>query len=165
MTDLVVQRGRARFGARIMPCAIGHGGLTHNKREGDGATPIGTHRILSGFWRADRMPQPPALFPMQAIGTGMLWSDDPRDSQYNSLVRAPYGFSHEQMRRADPLYDLVLVTDWNMTPPVPGRGSAIFLHIWRRPGWATEGCVAFAKRDLLWIAAHWSAHSRIIVQP
>jgi hypothetical protein len=50
------------------------------------------------------------------------------------------------------MYDLVLITDWNRAAPVPGRGSAIFLHRWRRPGAPTAGCIALAPGDLLWLA-------------
>ncbi|TMV57367.1 hypothetical protein FGG78_37230, partial [Thioclava sp. BHET1] len=59
---------------------------------------------------------------------------------------------HEVLRRADPLYDLILVTDWNRAPARPGKGSAIFIHRWRRPRYPTAGCLAFAPQDLLWLA-------------
>ena len=89
----------------------------------------------------------------EPILPGDLWSDDGADPMYNQWVRAPHGFSHEKLRRADPLYDLVLLTDWNYPLAEAGRGSAIFLHRWRRPCYPTAGCVAFAPRDLAWIAA------------
>lgn len=102
---------------------------------------------------------------MQPIGPGDIWSDDPDDPQYNQGFRAPeHRFSHEKMRRGDPLYDLVLITDYNWPNAVPGKGSAIFLHRWRKPRHPTEGCVAFAPRDLQWIAAHWTRQSRLIVK-
>ena len=82
----------------------------------------------------------------------MLWSDAPDDPAYNLLVRAPYGPSHESLRRDDPLYDIVLLTDWNFPEAVPGAGSAIFLHPWRRPGYPTEGCLAFSRSDIRWLA-------------
>jgi L,D-peptidoglycan transpeptidase YkuD (ErfK/YbiS/YcfS/YnhG family) len=165
MTDLIVRAGRARFGPRIIPCVLGKGGARVAKREGDGATPIGAHRVLYGLYRADRLRQPRSVLLFKPIGPRDLWSDDLRDPAYNCRVTSPHGFSHEYLRRSDPLYDLVLVTDWNMSPPQPGRGSAIFLHTWRRPGWATEGCVAFSRRDLMWIVEKWTAHSRVVVQP
>lgn len=80
-----------------------------------------------------------------------LWSDDQGDGFYNQLVRAPYRHSHERMRRSDPLYDAVLITDWNWPVAEPGRGSAIFLHIWRKPRHPTEGCIAFSRSDFLWL--------------
>src|SRR5699024_11725657 len=81
------------------------------------------------------------------------WCDAPYHPAYNHLFRSPLAASHEVMRRADPLYDIVLVTDWNSAPARPGHGSAIFLHQWRRPGFPTAGCIAMARRDLVWLAA------------
>jgi L,D-peptidoglycan transpeptidase YkuD (ErfK/YbiS/YcfS/YnhG family) len=98
------------------------------------------------------------------IGPCDLWSDDPRDPDYNLMVRAPHPFGHERLRRADPMYDLVLLTDWNWPQAVPGRGSAIFLHAWRRPGHPTAGCVAFDAADLRWIARSLTHQGRLIVQ-
>ena len=50
-----------------------------------------------------------------------LWSDDPNDFDYNQMVRAPYPYSHERLTRADPQYDLILITDWNWDDPNPRR--------------------------------------------
>jgi L,D-peptidoglycan transpeptidase YkuD (ErfK/YbiS/YcfS/YnhG family) len=150
-----------RFRGRVFPCSIGRGGLSRDKREGDGATPRGVHHIVGGYYRADRIAQPaPWLMP---IGPGDLWSDDAHSQTYNSHVRAPYDGSHERLARADRLYDLVLVTDWNWPEATPGRGSAIFLHRWRKPGHPTEGCIAFAPTDLLWIARRIGPGTRLIV--
>ncbi|MDJ0823384.1 MAG: L,D-transpeptidase family protein, partial [Paracoccaceae bacterium] len=91
------------------------------------------------------------------------WSDDVTDDDYNMMVRAPYPHSHEVLRRGDPLYDLVILTDWNWPYPVKGRGSAIFLHRWRRPGFPTEGCVAFRPEHLRRIAARIKYGTRLIV--
>ncbi len=159
--DLTVTPTGTLFLGRRFPCTLGRGGVTRNKREGDGATPAGLHRIIGMLYRPDRL-LPPADWAMP-IRPGDLWSDDPGDPGYNTMVRAPYGFSHESLRRADPLYDLLLITDWNWPDPAPGHGSAIFLHRWRRPGAATAGCVAFAPGDLLWIARRLRPGARLII--
>lgn len=162
-TDLVLTPMGLRFRGRRFACSIGRGGLSWDKREGDGATPCGVHEIVGGYYRADRIAQPaPWLVP---IGPGDLWSDDPASSTYNSHVRTPYSGSHERMHRADRLYDLVLVTDWNWPKPEPGKGSAIFLHRWRKPGHPTEGCIAFDPLDLLWITRRINPGARLIVSP
>ncbi len=152
----------ARFLGRRFPCTLGRSGTTADKREGDGATPRGTLRILGGFYRPDRLTRVPGW--LRPIGPRDLWSDDPADPCYNHPVRAPHGFSHEALRRADPQYDLALYTDWNFPQAVPGRGSAIFIHIWRRPGAPTAGCVAFAREDLLWIAHRMVPGCRLVVR-
>jgi len=137
------------------------GGIRADKREGDGATPVGVHRVVAMLYRPDRMAPPSAW--ARPIRPGDLWSDASDAPDYNHLVRAPYGASHEAMRRGDPLYDLVLVTDWNWPEAVPGKGSAIFLHQWRRPGYPTAGCVAFSRADLRWIAAWIDPGARLVV--
>ena len=163
--DMVLTPTGLRFQGRRFACTIGRGGVVaaERKREGDGGTPTGTHRIVGMLYRPDRMARPTdwAL----PIGPMDLWSDDVRDPDYNLMVRAPHGFSHEHLRRADPQYDLVLITDWNWPYSVPGRGSAIFIHRWRRPCAPTAGCVALAPQDLLWIAQRLRPQSRLIVRP
>ncbi len=146
---------------RVFPCSIGRGGLSNKKREGDGATPCGTHRLVGMLYRPDRMARPAdwAL----PIRPSDLWSDDPTQTDYNMMIRAPYPHSHEVLRRADPLYDLVILTDWNWPYAVPGRGSAIFIHQWRRPHYPTEGCIALSREDLRWIAPRIRYETRLIV--
>ena len=159
--DLVLTPRGVRFQGQLYPCTIGKTGITRNKREGDKATPAGIHRIVGMLYRPDRIPAPvPWAMP---IGPRDLWSDDGTQGDYNSLVQAPYPHSHEVLRRADPLYDLVILTDWNWPDAVAGRGSAIFIHQQRRPGYPTEGCVAFSRAHLHQIAAQLTRHSRLIV--
>jgi L,D-peptidoglycan transpeptidase YkuD (ErfK/YbiS/YcfS/YnhG family) len=62
------------------------------------------------------------------------------------------------------MYDLILLTDWNWPQAVPGRGSAIFIHTWRRPRRPTAGCVALAQPDLIWIANRILHSTRLIVR-
>ena len=162
--DLVVTPMGLRFLGRVFPCTVGRGGIiaAADKREGDGATPAGVHRLVGMLYRPDRMARPAGW--ALPIGLMDLWSDDPRDADYNRMVRAPHGFSHERLRRADPMYDLVIVIGWNWPDAKPGRGSAIFLHQWRRPGARTAGCVALSRRDLHWIAARVVPGTRLVVR-
>lgn len=140
-----------RVGQITLPCTHGKGGMTTTKREGDGATPRGLLRIVGCLYRPDRIARPaPWAVP---IRPDMLWSDAPDAPDYNLLVRAPYAPSHETLRRADPLYDVILLTDWNWPLATPGAGSAIFFHQWRRPGYPTEGCLAFSRADIRWLAS------------
>lgn len=161
--DLVVTPHAARFLGRSFPVAVGRGGIVPPgaKREGDGATPAGVHRIVGCLWRPDRL-APPCDWAVP-IRPSDLWSDDPADPDYNLMVRAPHPFSHERLRRPDPAYDVVLITDWNWPQAEPGRGSAIFVHTWRAPRRPTAGCVALARRDLLWIVARITCRTRLIV--
>lgn len=161
--DLVLTPRGVRFMGRYFPCSVGKGGIRPDKREGDSATPVGVHRITGLLYRADRL-APPAPW-ATAIGKDDLWSDASDDLDYNQMVRAPYEPSHEKLRRADPLYDVIMLTDWNWPQAQAGKGSAIFLHQWRRPGYPTEGCIAFDRTHLHWIAARAAPGTRVIVKP
>lgn len=159
--DLHLTRWGARFRGRRFACAIGRGGISAAKREGDGATPAGIHRLVGLLYRPDRMARPTDW--AVPIGPGDLWCDDPGHEDYNLMVRGPFAASHERLRRADPLYDAVLITDWNWPRAVRGAGSAIFVHRWRKPRHPTEGCVAFAGRDLAWILPRVEYGTRLVI--
>jgi L,D-peptidoglycan transpeptidase YkuD (ErfK/YbiS/YcfS/YnhG family) len=161
-TDLVVTRQGVRFRGRQFPCSVGRSGCKSGKVEGDGVTPVGRHRIVGCLYRPDRIVRPVSW--AAPIRNGDLWSDDPSDPAYNHLVRAPYAGSHEALRRADPLYDLILLTDWNWPNAKPGLGSAIFIHSWRKPGHPTQGCIGLRRDDLLWITALITPETRLIVR-
>ncbi len=147
-------RAIVRMGNLVFPAALGRAGLTVRKREGDGATPRAAMRLLSGFYRADRLFRPPSRLAIAAIRPSMGWCDAPRHARYNRPVRLPFASSHETLARADGLYDICLVMDWNLRCRRKNSGSAIFLHV-AGPGFRpTEGCVAVARGALLQIAAH-----------
>ena len=153
-------RGLIGAGMRF-PCSIGRGGITDKKREGDGATPVGLHHVAMTFYRPDRMKSPaPWAIPIRPRDH---WCDESGHPDYNHLVTSPFAASAEAMRRADSLYDIVVVLDWNWPDAVPGRGSAIFLHRWRRPGTPTEGCIAFAPGHLRWIAPRAVPGTRLLL--
>lgn len=160
--DIVVTPWEVRFFGCRFPVSVGKGGLTENKQEGDGATPVGEHHIVGCLWRADRMARPCSW--ATPIGPGDLWSDDKNDPCYNNQVKAPHPFSHERLMRSDPLYDVILITDWNWPNALPGKGSAIFVHTWRGPRMPTEGCVAFRRDHLLWIISRIEPGSKLIVK-
>jgi L,D-peptidoglycan transpeptidase YkuD (ErfK/YbiS/YcfS/YnhG family) len=133
-------------GHSVYPCALGRGGISSNKREGDGATPLGPMRILSGYFRGDHVAARRTRLGMTPIGASLGWCEVPDDRNYNRPVKIPYGASHETMRREDRLYDYCLVLDWNISPRRRGRGSAIFFHL-ARPGlMPTQGCVAVTAK-------------------
>lgn len=151
-----------RFQNHLFPYSMGHSGLTTQKFEGDGATPRGVHAITGLLYRPDRVARPTGW--ARPIKRGDLWSNDPLDPAYNLMVRAPYSASHERLRRADQLYDLIVLTDWNWPNPVKGRGSAIFIHQWRRPKAPTEGCIGLRRRDLWRIARALRPGMRLIIR-
>jgi L,D-peptidoglycan transpeptidase YkuD (ErfK/YbiS/YcfS/YnhG family) len=135
-------RGLLVAGALTVPCALGRGGVTRHKREGDGATPAGRLRLLSCHYRPDRVSRPGTRLQTMPIRPRDGWCDDPADRNYNRPVPLPYPAGHELLWRQDSLYDVLVVLDWNLLHPLPGAGSAVFFHL-AAPGMTpTAGCIA-----------------------
>jgi L,D-peptidoglycan transpeptidase YkuD (ErfK/YbiS/YcfS/YnhG family) len=134
-------------GATTFVCAIGGASISHNKREGDRATPAGHFRLIEGFFKPG-IARPSSLLPLRAIHPTLGWCEDPSSASYNKLIRLPSRAGHETMWREDGLYDLVVVLDYNMHPRQKFRGSAIFLHCARPDFSPTAGCVALRASDL-----------------
>ncbi len=139
-------RGLLIAGALALPCAIGKGGVGVKKREGDAITPLGRHKIR--YWL--RRPEFLAGRPLakQPIRPNQGWCDDSRSFAYNRPVALPFRGSCERLWRADGLYDLIGVLDYNMRPRILDRGSAIFLHLAKADLSPTAGCLALRRADL-----------------
>jgi len=140
---------------RAWPCALGRSGVVsaRTKREGDGASPAGIWPVRRVLWRPDRLEQPRTSLLFQPIAPDDGWCDAPDDPAYNRPVRMPWPTSHEVMTRTDGLYDVVVILGHNDSPPIPGMGSAIFLHCASPDYQPTEGCIALARTDLLTLLA------------
>ena len=164
--DLIVTAGRnglwrAAFGGRVWRCAIGPGGVTSDKREADGATPAGCFPLRRVVYRPDRLARPETGLPAAPLAPNDGWCDDPDDPAYNRPVSLPYPARHERLWRDDGIYDVIVILGHNDDPPVPGRGSAIFLHVAKDGYGPTAGCVALALPDLLTVLHEAGPGSRI----
>ncbi len=133
-----------------VPCAIGRSGAcpAADKREGDGCTPLGSWPIRTVLFRRGRASPPAGMtLPWRWVRDDDGWSDGAADPHYNRPVRHPHGFSAERLIREDGAYDVIMILGHNDALPVPGLGSAIFLHC--SEGRPTAGCVAVDKPALL----------------
>ena len=133
------------------PARVGRNGVSANRREGDGTTPIGTFSI--GRVMYGNAPNPGVRFRYRRIVCGDWWNEDPSSPTYNTFQHVPCGRAPPfrvttpgmwQERRA---YPYLAVIDFNMRPVVPGRGSGIFLHA--QTGGPTNGCVSLRRGDLV----------------
>ncbi len=158
--DLIVRPWAAYFLGRKLPVAVGRRGIGYKIGEGDGITPIGKWRIENWLIRHDRV-----KMSGQSIKSFDRWCDEAEHPLYNQLFNNALKISSERMSRPDALYDVVGVVNYNRDPIVAGKGSAIFIHQWRRARFPTEGCVAFARNDLHWICQNWGNDSGLIIQP
>lgn len=132
-------------------CALGKNGVieARSKKEGDNKSPLGQWAMRRVFYRPDRVDEPITSLQTMALTDKIGWSDDPRDQEnYNKLVTLPYPFSHEKLWREDEVYNIIVELGYNDAPAIPGKGSAIFMHIKRSDYEGTEGCVALAEIHL-----------------
>jgi len=141
-------RGWLTVGPFRLPCALGPAGIVRRKREGDGATPAGTFALLWAYYRPDRKRPPSGGVKMRAMGKDQGWCEDPASRNYNRPVRAPADSAVDHMWRADRLYDVTIVLDYNFTRRKKGAGSAIFFHHARLGLTPTAGCVAIRPDDM-----------------
>jgi L,D-peptidoglycan transpeptidase YkuD (ErfK/YbiS/YcfS/YnhG family) len=98
-------------------------------------------------------PNPGVAYAYHRLVCGDWWDEQPTSPLYNHFVHVPCGTSppfgggSEALWRTVPSYDYLAVIDYNRHPVVPGRGSAIFLHV--SDGNATTGCVSVPVLELL----------------
>lgn len=150
MNEVVVTPdGLIRWDNRLTRCILGAGGITLDKQEGDRATPAGCFFLRRVFFRADRLCIPSTRLPISAITLTDGWCDDPFDQQYNCHIHLPYPGRHERLWRCDELYNLIIVIGYNDAPVLPGKGSAIFIHVAHSDNEPTNGCIALEQDDLL----------------
>jgi L,D-peptidoglycan transpeptidase YkuD (ErfK/YbiS/YcfS/YnhG family) len=145
------------------PAVVGRHGIAPfgQKREGDGRTPGGAFTFGTAFGSADRCD---TGLPYRQATAHDFWIDDPASPDYNRWIRGnPPDVSHERLRRDDGQYELAVVIEYNTIPVVPGRGSAIFLHVWAGPDEPTSGCIALAKDHVQKLLAWMSVDGRPVI--
>jgi len=142
-------------------CALGKAGVGKKKKEGDNITPKGTYKIISIYYRKDRIKRIKSKIKIFKINKYMAWCDDPKSEKYNQLIKLPSKYRHEKFYRNDHVYDLILVLNFNMKPIIKDKGSAIFIHLARKNYSSTKGCIALSKSNLLQILSKISKNTKI----
>jgi L,D-peptidoglycan transpeptidase YkuD (ErfK/YbiS/YcfS/YnhG family) len=132
-----------------IPVTLGGGGIGKAK-EGDDRTPSGVYSLGLAFGTADK---PKGLkLPYAKTDKYDYWVDDPASDEYNrwiSYAGNPDRRWESYERLVQPLYKYAINIQYNEKPVVPGKGSAIFLHVWRAAGKPTAGCIAASESNLL----------------
>ena len=162
--NIIVKNNTLWFDGKTYQCAVGKSGFTHEKIEGDNKTPIGKFPLREVFYRSDKVAKPASILSTHITTPDDGWCDAPGDKNYNRRIKLPYPVSHENLWRADDIYDVIVPMGYNDQPVIPGKGSAIFMHV-ARPGYAgTEGCVALALPDLLEVLSKIDNTTEIIIE-
>jgi len=130
-------------------CSLGKAGIKKKKEEGDQVTPKGIFEVIKIYYRKDKIRKIISPIKKIQIKKNMGWCDDPKSDLYNQQIKLPSKFSYEKLYRKDGLYDIILVLNYNTSPIVKKKGSAIFIHIAKRKFKPTEGCIGLKKNDLI----------------
>lgn len=150
MSDISISAdGRIVWKEKEYRCALGKSGIVVNKKEADGATPVGCFPVRKILYRSDRLEKPTTDILLEPITPTDGWCDDSSNENYNLQIVLPHHASHERLWREDNLYDLIVILGYNDDPVIPGKGSAIFMHVARQNYAPTAGCIALASSDLL----------------
>ncbi len=162
--NLLVQNNYLYSDLGRFTCAIGRAGLTTNKIEGDHKTPVGEFKFKKIYYRKDKLGEMIFQIPFAIIAENDGWCDDPKSKLYNQHVQFPFDSSAEKLFRDDDLYDLLCVINHNTDPIIPGKGSAIFLHISKPNFEGTEGCVAIEKENIIELAKKIDVTTKLIIK-
>ena len=130
-------------------CAIGKRGIGNKKKEGDLITPKGIYKVKYVLYRKDRVKKIKTKLKKIVIKKNMGWCDDVRSDKYNKLIKLPFNYSHEKLYKKENIYDIILVLNYNMSPIIKNKGSAIFIHVSKKNYKKTKGCVALKKIQIL----------------
>ena len=161
--NLTVKKNYLYYENEKVPCAIGKNGISRNKLEGDGCTPIGEYKFDKILYRRDKLGEINFKIESFDISQDDGWCDDPNSIYYNQLIRFPFKESAEHLYRDDDIYDIVCVLNYNTSPVVPNKGSAIFLHAAHFDYRGTAGCIAVKLKTLRTIAEKIVPGSSIII--
>ena len=125
--------------------------LVKSKQEGDGNAPAGLFPLTASFGTSTK---PSAVeLPYTKLDRFTECVDDVRSNFYNRIVnRMQVGNfdwkSSEKMLAVGQQYDLGVFVGYNSYPVEKGRGSCIFLHIWKDALAGTSGCTAMERHNL-----------------
>lgn len=145
-------------------CALGKAGIGNKKVEGDNITPRGTFRIVKIYYRSDRIKKLSSRYKLIEIKKNMGWCNDPKSDFYNQEIKIPFKYRCEKLFRKNEIYDLILVLNYNMSPIIKFKGSAIFIHVAKNNYRPTAGCIGLKKKDLIKLVSTMNIKEKIIIQ-
>ena len=151
------------FSNHKVKCAIGKRGISKIKKEGDNRTPKGKYKFKTLLYRKDRVNLIKTSIKKKKINKNMGWCDDPKSNYYNKLIKYPFKYSSEKLYKKNNTYDIILVINYNLNPVIPGKGSAVFLHIATKNYKPTKGCIAVSKKNMRLILKHIKKNTTIII--
>lgn len=140
---------------------LGRNGVTKDKKEGDGKTPLGIYRLGPAFGLCENIQ---TKLDYIQLDNCLYWVDDCDSKYYNKLVDIKKvqkdWISAEHLIEFQKQYEYSVVIAYN-TKCIKGKGSAIFLHCSvEKP---TSGCIAIQKEKMLELLNLLEKHSIILI--
>lgn len=132
------------------------------KQEGDGNAPAGLFPLTAAFGTSTK---PSGLeLPYTKLDEFTECVDDTRSTFYNRIVNRMHvgNFdwkSSEKMLAVGDEYGLGVFVAYNSFPVVKGKGSCIFMHVWKDQATGTSGCTAMDRRNVERIVA-WASPAK-----
>lgn len=132
-------------------CCIGKNGLINSikKKEGDLKTPKGFYKLKEIYYRNDKYSKLESKLKKIIIKKNFGWCCNTSSKSYNKMIKIKkQNKNYEKLYRNDSKYNIIIILNYNMKKTIPGKGSAIFIHITKdyKP---TAGCIALKEKDLL----------------
>jgi L,D-peptidoglycan transpeptidase YkuD (ErfK/YbiS/YcfS/YnhG family) len=144
-------------------CSLGKAGIGKKRKEGDNITPTGKYKIVTIYYRSDRIKKISSKLKLIKIKKNMGWCDDPKSKKYNQLVKLPNKYGHEKLYRRDNIYNLILALNYNMNPIMKNKGSAIFIHIANKNYKGTAGCIGLKKSHLINLVKKIRKNTKVLI--
>ena len=143
-------------------CCIGKNGVKKHKIEGDNSTPKGVFTIGTFYYRKDRVIKPFTNLKSKIIKPNIGWSNDIKHKYYNKEIKIKKKTRCEKLFRKDHKYDYLIVINYNIKKTVPGKGSAIFIHLTNNYH-PTAGCIALKKKDSIILLRLINKKTKVII--
>ena len=130
------------------PAVYGWGGMSNDRHEGDGTTPIGLFRTDTPFGRREALEGFPDNYQeIMVAAKNQYWSDTTNCLEVDPDVSKQNGERlYEDWARG--IYSYCLNSGFNKNNYRPGTGSALFLHCTKDGKPSTAGCVAMDERAM-----------------
>ena len=144
----------------LFKCCVGKNGINKKRKEGDKITPKGIYSLGKLYYRSDRVKKPLTKLSTKKITKDMGWCDDANNILYNKEIKINNKIRCEKLFRKDNSYDYLIVINYNRKNILPGKGSAIFIHLTKNYK-HTAGCIALKKIDFLILSQIININSKI----
>jgi len=160
---IINKSGFLKYKKLKFKCSLGKAGIGEKRKEGDKITPKGTYKIVSIYYRSDRIKKISSKFKLIKIKKNIGWCDDPKSKKYNQLIKLPNKYRHEKLYRTDNIYDLIIALNYNMKPIMKNKGSAIFIHIANKNYKSTAGCIGLKKTHLINLVKKIRKNTKVLI--